>query len=292
MHPASRGRLCAKGPATITQIHDPDRILYPMKRSGPRGGGKWARTSWDEVLETFGARIRKAFQENRGEEVMYHVGRPGHDFIMERTLAGVGHRRPQLAHECLFVVGAARLFALALRRPAIARSRQCALYSAALGASRVGTLFQSARAAHYRRKNGGRETCRHGPAPFEHGEHGRLLDAELSRHRGGRAAGDGDGDPWRESLRRRVRQELDELGRTRSRWIFREGAKFRRADRGAEAALREVHSGVCRKRKWSEGGDHRQDRARDRDRRQPLRVASVARQRVGQSWRMAIGARA
>ena len=89
-HPASRGRLCAKGPATITQIHDPDRILYPMKRSGPRGGGKWTRTSWDEVLETFGARIRKAFQENRGEEVMYHVGRPGHDFIMERTLQAWG----------------------------------------------------------------------------------------------------------------------------------------------------------------------------------------------------------
>ena len=90
-HPASRGRLCAKGPATITQIHDPDRILYPMKRSGPRGGGKWTRTSWDEVLETFGARIRKAFQENRGEEVMYHVGRPGHDFIMETDVAGLGN---------------------------------------------------------------------------------------------------------------------------------------------------------------------------------------------------------
>src|SRR5450755_1011365 len=89
-HPASRGRLCAKGPATITQIHDPDRILYPMKRSGPRGGGQWTRTSWDEVLETFGSRIRKAFQENRGEEVMYHVGRPGHDFIMERTLQAWG----------------------------------------------------------------------------------------------------------------------------------------------------------------------------------------------------------
>ncbi len=89
-HPASRGRLCAKGPATVNQIHDPDRILYPMKRAGPRGGGKWTRTSWDEVLETFGARIRKAFRENRGEEVMYHVGRPGHDFIMERTLQAWG----------------------------------------------------------------------------------------------------------------------------------------------------------------------------------------------------------
>jgi anaerobic selenocysteine-containing dehydrogenase len=89
-HPASRGRLCAKGPATINQIHDPDRVLYPMKRVGPRGGGKWERVSWDEVLETFGSRIRKAIQDGRGEEVMYHVGRPGHDFIMDRTLQAWG----------------------------------------------------------------------------------------------------------------------------------------------------------------------------------------------------------
>ena len=89
-HPSSRGRLCAKGPATINQIQDPDRVLYPMKRVGPRGSGKWERTSWAEVVETFGARIRKAIQESRGEEVMYHVGRPGHDFIMERTLQAWG----------------------------------------------------------------------------------------------------------------------------------------------------------------------------------------------------------
>jgi len=89
-HPGSRGRLCAKGPAVINQIHDPDRVLYPMKRVGPRGSGQWERTSWDEVLETFGARIRKAIQEGRGEEVMYHVGRPGYDYIMERTLQAWG----------------------------------------------------------------------------------------------------------------------------------------------------------------------------------------------------------
>ena len=90
LHPSSRGRLCPKGPATINQIHDPDRLLYPMRRTGPRGSGKWARTSWDEVLETFGARIRAAIREGRGNEVMYHVGRPGHDFIMERTLQAWG----------------------------------------------------------------------------------------------------------------------------------------------------------------------------------------------------------
>ncbi|HEY8234707.1 MAG TPA: formate dehydrogenase, partial [Vicinamibacteria bacterium] len=33
-HPGSRGRNCAKGPATLNQVQDPDRILYPLKRAG------------------------------------------------------------------------------------------------------------------------------------------------------------------------------------------------------------------------------------------------------------------
>ena len=79
LHPASRGRNCAKGPATINQIHDPERILYPLKRAGARGAGKWERVSWDQVLDEIAARIRKALHEGRRNEVMYHVGRPGHE---------------------------------------------------------------------------------------------------------------------------------------------------------------------------------------------------------------------
>jgi anaerobic selenocysteine-containing dehydrogenase len=90
MHPASRGRICAKGPAVLQQIKNPDRILHPMKRVGPRGSGKWERVTWDSVLADLGGRVRKAIQEGRGEEVMYHVGRPGHDHIMERTLQAWG----------------------------------------------------------------------------------------------------------------------------------------------------------------------------------------------------------
>ncbi|MBI4674341.1 MAG: molybdopterin-dependent oxidoreductase [Chloroflexi bacterium] len=89
-HPGSRGRNCAKGPATINQINDPDRILYPLKRAGKRGEGKWTRVSWDEVLKDIGARIRKAFLEERHNEIMYHVGRPGHDGVMEWVLFGWG----------------------------------------------------------------------------------------------------------------------------------------------------------------------------------------------------------
>lgn len=89
-HPGSRGRNCAKGPATLNQVTDPDRILYPLKRTGKRGEGKWQRVGWDEALDDIAARIRKAIQEGRNNEVMYHVGRPGEDGFTERILAAWG----------------------------------------------------------------------------------------------------------------------------------------------------------------------------------------------------------
>src|SRR5881396_2854885 len=89
-HPGSRGRNCAKGPATLNQVYDPERILYPMKRKGPRGGGQWERTTWDEVLDTFAAKIRLAIVEDRKTEVIYHVGRPGADGYIDRVLQAWG----------------------------------------------------------------------------------------------------------------------------------------------------------------------------------------------------------
>ena len=85
-HPGSRGRNCAKGPATINQINDTDRILYPQKRVGKRGDGKWERVSWDQVLDELAARLRKAISEERNNEIAYHVGRPGHEGYMDRIL--------------------------------------------------------------------------------------------------------------------------------------------------------------------------------------------------------------
>ena len=89
-HPGSRGRNCAKGPATVTQLTDPDRILTPLKRAGERGEGKWERVGWDEALDDIAGRIRAAIDEDRHREVMYHVGRPGEDGFTERTLAAWG----------------------------------------------------------------------------------------------------------------------------------------------------------------------------------------------------------
>jgi len=81
VHPGSRGRNCAKGPATLNQVTDPERIRYPLRRVGPRGGGQWERVSWDEVLDDLGGRIRKALVEGRHTEIMYHLGRAGHELV-------------------------------------------------------------------------------------------------------------------------------------------------------------------------------------------------------------------
>ena len=90
-HPGSRGRNCAKGPATLNQINDPERIRYPLRRVGPRGGGRWERVSWDEVLDDLGGRIRKALVEGRHTEIMYHLGRPGHELVyLQRVLHAWG----------------------------------------------------------------------------------------------------------------------------------------------------------------------------------------------------------
>ena len=89
-HPGSRGRNCAKGPATLNQIQDTGRILYPLRRVGERGSGKFERTTWDEVLDTLAAKIRGALEEGRRNEIMYHVGRPGADGYMDRVLRSWG----------------------------------------------------------------------------------------------------------------------------------------------------------------------------------------------------------
>jgi anaerobic selenocysteine-containing dehydrogenase len=89
-HPGSRGRNCAKGPATLNQITDPDRILYPLKRAGARGEGRWVQVEWEDALNDIAGRIHAAIHEGRHNEVMYHVGRPGEDGFTERILAAWG----------------------------------------------------------------------------------------------------------------------------------------------------------------------------------------------------------
>ncbi len=88
-HPGSRGRNCAKGPATHNQTYDPERILYPLKRVGERGEGKWKRVTWEEALADISSRMR-ASRAKRRDGVIYHVGRPGEDHFTNRAIQSWG----------------------------------------------------------------------------------------------------------------------------------------------------------------------------------------------------------
>ncbi|MBI4185123.1 MAG: molybdopterin-dependent oxidoreductase [Proteobacteria bacterium] len=68
------GKLCARGQASVNLIYDPDRILYPLRRAGKRGEGKWQRISWKEALDDLAGRLKKLRDAGQPEKFMFHHG--------------------------------------------------------------------------------------------------------------------------------------------------------------------------------------------------------------------------
>ena len=57
-HPLTKGQLCARGNAGTQLLYDPDRLKYPMIRTGKRGEGKFQRASWNEALDLLASRLK------------------------------------------------------------------------------------------------------------------------------------------------------------------------------------------------------------------------------------------
>lgn len=74
-HPNNRGTICAKGQAGVNQVYDPDRILYPMKRVGKRGEGKWKRINWEEAYAEITKKMKAIRESGHPEEFVFHYGR-------------------------------------------------------------------------------------------------------------------------------------------------------------------------------------------------------------------------
>lgn len=62
-HPVNRGRLCARGQAILQELYHPDRVQQPLKRTGPRGSGKFQKISWAEGLRLLTARLKDLQRE-------------------------------------------------------------------------------------------------------------------------------------------------------------------------------------------------------------------------------------
>src|SRR6201987_276278 len=86
-HPVTRGFLCAKVAKYLDRVYSPGRVLYPMKRVGPKGPGRtlrlrsgqatasastqaWQRISWDEALDEITSRLRTISRDFGSEAIL------------------------------------------------------------------------------------------------------------------------------------------------------------------------------------------------------------------------------
>ncbi len=70
-HPMTKGRLCARGNAGTNLLYDPDRLKYPLLRTGKRGDGRFKRISWDEALDYLAQKLKMIAAEHGPESVAF-----------------------------------------------------------------------------------------------------------------------------------------------------------------------------------------------------------------------------
>jgi anaerobic selenocysteine-containing dehydrogenase len=62
-HPVTQGWLCAKVRPYLERVYHPERVLYPQRRVGPKGGDRWERIGWDEAIGEIAERWKAIIAE-------------------------------------------------------------------------------------------------------------------------------------------------------------------------------------------------------------------------------------
>ncbi|HZS27748.1 MAG TPA: molybdopterin oxidoreductase family protein [Candidatus Angelobacter sp.] len=93
-HPVTRGFLCAKVTKYLDRVYSPDRLLYPMRRTAPKGQGKcdasdFTRISWDEALDEISRRFQKV-SDDFGPEAILPYSYAGNMGLL--SYSGMAHR--------------------------------------------------------------------------------------------------------------------------------------------------------------------------------------------------------
>jgi anaerobic selenocysteine-containing dehydrogenase len=79
-HPFTAGALCAKVNRYLDAVYSPDRLLYPLRRVGRKGEGRFERISWDDALRLTAEGLRGAIERHGPESVLpyYYAGTMGY----------------------------------------------------------------------------------------------------------------------------------------------------------------------------------------------------------------------
>ncbi len=79
LNPITSGFICSKVAGFTKRLYSPDRILYPMKRTGAKGSGGFERISWDEATRLVCSKLKATKAEFGGESILpfYYGGSNG-----------------------------------------------------------------------------------------------------------------------------------------------------------------------------------------------------------------------
>jgi anaerobic selenocysteine-containing dehydrogenase len=78
-HPFTAGALCGKVNRYLDALHDPARVLHPMRRTGRKGEGRFERISWDDALEAVAGGLSSAIDRHGPESILpyFYAGTMG-----------------------------------------------------------------------------------------------------------------------------------------------------------------------------------------------------------------------
>ncbi|HWM22229.1 MAG TPA: molybdopterin-dependent oxidoreductase [Ilumatobacteraceae bacterium] len=69
-HPYSKGELCPKVNRFLDRVYSPDRILHPLRRTGPKGSGEFEQISWDDALGEIATRLHDVIDTHGAEAIL------------------------------------------------------------------------------------------------------------------------------------------------------------------------------------------------------------------------------
>jgi thiosulfate reductase / polysulfide reductase chain A len=105
----SRGMLCARGNAGISQLYDPDRLKYPLLRKGERGAGQWQRLTWDQALDHAAEQLKRIGEKYTRCGVLFMAGTDMQSTFVQRFASVFGSFNV-ISHESNCLVSVNRAF--------------------------------------------------------------------------------------------------------------------------------------------------------------------------------------
>jgi len=78
--PYTAGVICEKVARYAERVHHPDRLMHPLRRTGPKGSGQFERIGWDEALDEIGRRFLAIEAEFGPQSIWpyFYAGTMGH----------------------------------------------------------------------------------------------------------------------------------------------------------------------------------------------------------------------